>query len=131
MLRTCAKILLLILLLMTLFPFKSEVSAAFSISNVTQNAESFLKAGEENAPLNETALADMVLPIGQTLTAVGVFIVVGALIIIGIKYITADPNTQASLKRQLVGLAISAVVIFGAYNIWVLVYNILDNAINK
>jgi hypothetical protein len=44
----------------------------------------------------------------------------------GIKYITATPDSQARLKQQLIGLVVSGIVIFGAYFIWKIVVNIVS-----
>ena len=47
----------------------------------------------------------------------------------GIKFITASPEEQGKIKGQLIGLAISTVVILGAYTIWKLTYDLMDDII--
>ena len=47
----------------------------------------------------------------------------------GIKFITASPEEQGKIKGQLIGLAISAVVILGEYTIWKLTYDLMDDII--
>ena len=45
----------------------------------------------------------------------------------GVKYMSATPETRGKLKTQLIGIAISAVVLFGAYGIWSIAYTVLSN----
>ncbi len=48
-----------------------------------------------------------------------------------IQWITATPDKQAKLKIQLIGLVVSAVVIFGAVGIWNLVRSIGQDVENE
>ena len=41
-----------------------------------------------------------------------------------VQWITASPDKQAKLKGQLIGLAVSAIVILGAVGIWNFARNI-------
>ena len=45
----------------------------------------------------------------------------------GIKYFISSPEEQAKLKGQLIGVVVSAVVIFGAYSIWKMAVSIFMN----
>ena len=45
----------------------------------------------------------------------------------GIKYFISSPEEQAKLKGQLIGVVVSAVVIFGAVSIWELAINIFKD----
>ena len=44
------------------------------------------------------------------------------------KWATASPDKKAQLKQQLIGLVISAAVIFGAVGIWEFFRNLLGGA---
>ncbi len=50
----------------------------------------------------------------------------GGILIVGIKYMTATPEEAAKLKTKLVGLVIAGIVIIGAYAIWRLAYNLFS-----
>ena len=65
--------------------------------------------------------------LGQILTFVGGGMVVAVVIYMGIKYLTAGPEAQAKLKTQLIGVVVSAMVIFGAYFIWSTVVNVASS----
>ena len=75
---------------------------------------------------NDDKIIDTVLPIGQMLTAIGVAVLFGGIVILGIKYMLADPQQKGKLKQQLIGLVVSGVVIFGAFTIWKLTYNFFN-----
>ena len=49
----------------------------------------------------------------------------------GIKFIMASPEEQGKLKGQLIGLVIAAIVILGAYTIWELSYNFMNEVVNS
>lgn len=62
--------------------------------------------------------------LGSILTTIGAGVMVIITTYMGIKYLTSGPDAQAKLKTQLIGVVVSGVVIFGAYNIWKLVIDI-------
>ena len=87
-------------------------------NNWLDKADSKIDAGD---------VANKVLPIGQMLTAIGVAILFGGIIILGIKYMISEPEQKGKLKQQLIGLVVAGVVIFGAYTIWKLCYDFFTN----
>ena len=60
------------------------------------------------------------------LQTVGVVVAVIILIVLGIKYMKAQPEERGKLKQQLIGLVISGIVIFGAFTIWRIAYNFFE-----
>ena len=70
----------------------------------------------------------VIMPIAQALVAVAAGVLVVVTCIMGVKYATAtSPETQAKLKKQLIGLVVSIVVVFGAHAIWTIVYNFMKD----
>ena len=68
------------------------------------------------------------MPIAQALVAVAAGVLVVVTCIMGVKYATTtSAEAQAKLKKQLVGLVVSIVVVFGAHAIWTIVYNFMKN----
>lgn len=94
-------------------------------------ADEFIEAGKSST----TGLRDLssigteFTGIGQILTYIGSGVLVGAMAYMGILYIISPPEKQAKLKQQLIGLVVSAVVIFGAYYIWKFIVELLENVI--
>ena len=92
-------------------------------------ATSWINNGEELGKniLPSSDLQKTFVPIGQVLVAVATIVVLVVTIIMGIKYITANPEEKGKLKQQLIGLVVSIVVIYGAVGIWNLVQNIMKS----
>lgn len=74
---------------------------------------------------NPVSFAEQFINVGRILVAIGIVTLLIVSAIMAIKWITATPDKQAKLKEQLIGLVVSAVVIFGAIGIWNLVWSIL------
>ena len=70
-------------------------------------------------------IAENVVPVGKAAVAIASVILLIVTTIMGIKYITVDPQSKGHLKQQLVGLVISTCVVFGAYALWDFVYRIV------
>ena len=82
---------------------------------------------QDNTGVNAGDLKQIVIPVINILTVIGVFVLVAVTIIMGIKYMFATPDVAAKLKQQLIGLVVSAVVVLGATAIWKIVYNVLNS----
>ena len=115
---------LILLIFMLLIPVKSEAFPTFD--EMKSQADGWLSKGQSGSKVKEDDIASIMLPIGQFLVGIGAVVLIVVTIIMGIKYMTADPNSKGKLKQQFLGLVVSTVVIFGAYGIWVMVYNFMD-----
>ena len=125
------KILLIVLLLTTL------IAPNFAYADVKfSDAKAFIDKGAGQTGTNGLNQEDLntigkqFAEIAQILVYIGAGILVAATAYMGIKYMTASPEQQGKLKQQLIGLVVSAVVIFGAYFIWSTVYDLLNTAFN-
>lgn len=95
------------------------------------DAKEFIKKGEEGGALTDADLKNVGVQfsdIAKILTYIGAGILVASMAYMGIKYMTASPEQQGKLKQQLIGLFVSAIVIFGAYFIWSTIYDLLSGA---
>ena len=125
-LKIISSIFLVLFFMFTVLPAKTNAFTDFG--TMKSQADSFINKGKSGQIVNDTEIGNIVAPIGRFLVGVGAFVVVIVTIIMGVKYMSAgDPNTQAQIKKQMLGLVISAVVIFGAYGIWSSVYNFMEN----
>ena len=102
------------------------------------DADTFINRGKSQAENNNglkqanldevgTSFAD----IAQIMIFIGTGILVASASYMGIKYMMASPDQQAKLKQQLIGLLVSALVIYGSYFIWSTVYNLLNGAFDS
>lgn len=115
--------IILTVLLIVALAINVQPSYGLSFDDIAGSAKNFVSAGQKNPLISDDKIINAVIPVGQMLTAIGVAVLFGALLVLGIKYMTADPQQKAKLKQQLIGLVISGVVIFGAYTIWRIAYN--------
>ena len=121
------KIILVILFAISLiFTIYSPV-LALSSDDIMNQGKEFIDIGAGQHKVNANSVADIIRPIANILLAVGSILLVVVAVIIGIKYLTSSPDQKGTLKSQLIGLAISAVVLYGAYGIWSIVYTVLKS----
>ncbi len=121
---------LLIVLAIIFIPATSTFAAdkVKSWDELMSDAETFINKGKSNEVIKSSDVATAVLPIAQALVAVAMGVLVVVTCIMGIKYATStSPEDQAKLKKQLVGLVVSIIVVFGAYSIWTIVYNFMKD----
>ena len=98
-----------------------------SFDGVTQEANNWITMGENafsTSGIDVGEITNIVSPIAQALTVIGVGILLVVAAVMGIKWITANPEEQAKLKQQSIGLVVAAAVILGAYTIWKIALNI-------
>ena len=119
-------IMILICLLITVFSVNVQANSDLSWDSIKDSVEDFENAGKQDPLINTDEIVEAVVPVGQMLTAVGVAVLFGALILLGIKYMTAEPEQKGKLKQQLIGLVIAGIVIFGAFSIWRVAYNFFE-----
>lgn len=99
-----------------------------SWDEMVQDAKTFIEKGKEKDVINSSDVATAVLPIAQALVAVASGVLVVVTCIMGVKYATTtSPDAQAKLKKQLIGLVVSIIVVFGAYSIWTIAYNFMKD----
>lgn len=125
------KILLTIMMLASIIlivPTKVQ-AATFefpTFDKMHSSANNFLSKGK-NKNISTSDMSKVFLPMARLMLGIGVFVLVGVTIVMGIKYVFASPEEAAKLKQQLVGLVVSAVVIFGAVGIWTLAYTVFNS----
>ncbi len=104
-------------------------AASLSFDDMKSRLDTWKNTGKNkgNASVSGDDMKNIIVPIANILTAIGVFVLVSVTIIMGIKYMFATPDEAAKLKQQLIGLVVSAVVVLGATAIWKIVYNVLKS----
>lgn len=125
--RTIICIMLMILLTTTFIPH--NVYAEDLAQKMKDQGTTWMNKGKEmgEGVIPNDVLQDKFIPIGQVLVTIATMVVLVVTLIMGIKYITANPEEKGKLKQQLIGLVVSIVVIYGAVGIWTLVQNIMNS----
>lgn len=125
------KICMIMVIMFIIFSNSNIVLAAGGdsmLSNMMDDIKSFENmANESGIEINTDEVTGDFKSLGQILTMIGAGVMVGVATYMGIKYLTAGPDAQAKLKEQLIGVAVSGTVIFGAYFIWKTVIQIASN----
>ncbi len=103
-----------------------NISNASKITEMQSDIDSFKSMAQTD--INTDEVANEIVGIGQVLTFIGTGIFVAVVAYMGIKYLTSGPDAQAKLKVQLIGVLVSGIVIFGAYHIWGIVIDVLQDA---
>lgn len=123
-------ILLPIIIIFSIMFFSPTQSLAFpTFDDMASQAQSWIDSGKNGNIVSEQKVSEILLPIGQFMMGLAILVLIIVTIILGIKYMSADPSTQAKLKQQMIGLVVAAVVIFGAVGIWRLVYSFMNDLI--
>lgn len=121
------KIISIILIVSMLFLVPINTTyAADTLDSILREANQFITEGENESPINKAELKNTTDFLYNTLLGIAMVIAAGVGIVLGIKYMAGSLDEKATTKQQLVGYAISCVVIFGAFGIWSLVVNILS-----
>ena len=127
--RKIVKIIVCIIMLL-IFILYMQPSYA---SNIIKEAQEWFEGGKTGGEtiMNSQDTANAIAPISQLLFWAGVITLFIAGTVMGIKFIMASPEEQGKLKGQLIGLVIAAIVILGAYTIWELSYNFMNEVVNS
>ena len=125
--RSLKIVMILICILLAFFSVNVQACSDLSWDSIKDSVDDFENAGKEESLISTDKIIDAVVPVGQMLTAVGVAVLFGALILLGIKYMTAEPEQKGKLKQQLIGLVIAGIVIFGAFSIWRVAYTFFED----
>ena len=117
------KIIFIILIILSIFISKTN---AFSMSNIINQGQEFISSANEEKISEENikSLSDSIYNILQFI-AVAVALIV--IIVLGIKYMTGSVEEQAEIKKTMIPFIIGCIVAFGAFAIWKVVVNVLNN----
>lgn len=122
------KISIILISLLIIFMIFSECTTvnAGLWSDISQQAKNWIKQGDNNL-VNDDEVSKIVIPVIQLMVAGASIVVTVATVVMGIKYMVANPEGKAKLKQQLIGLVVSTIVIWGAQGIWALIVTFLES----
>ena len=104
----------------------SSTSSTDSIDGLITDSDNFINKGS-NDRINDKSIQDFSKTLYNILITIAtvVSVIIGG--ILGIKIMLASAEEKAQVKELLVPYVIGCVVVFGAFGIWKLVVNILQN----
>lgn len=98
-----------------------------TIEDVTGGAKNFIQSGtSQNNPLDITGVQNVTDVLYNILLAVGIIVAVIVGLLIGIKYMTGSVVQKSETKQLLLPYIVGCVVIFGAFGIWKIVVELLN-----
>ena len=118
-------IILIIITLMSINLFYSNVYGADTVDDTIRGARDFLSAGSDDQ-VNETGLQVASELIYNILLAVAIILAIIIGIILGIQFMTASVEEKAKIKETLMAYVAGCVVVFGAFGIWKLAITVLS-----
>ncbi|MBR2705505.1 MAG: hypothetical protein IKE91_08565 [Clostridia bacterium] len=115
-----------IILMIAFIVTPQKANAAFDTGTIINGGQAFLNNAENRQIFNANNERSAVDQIYYTMLTIGIVLAVFAGGVLGIQFITSGAAGQAKVKEKLIPFALGALVIFGAFGIWRLVYNILN-----
>lgn len=124
-LKRIISILIIAVLLVGIFSVFNSAQA-ITLGEMQSKMEAFETAGAD-VQVDVATVATEFSGLAKILTTIGAGVLVIVITYMGIKYFISTPEEQAKLKGQLIGLVVSALVIFGATAIWKIAIGIFRN----
>lgn len=119
---------IIVLVIVCLFVLAPDIYASMpNADKLHDQANDFINKGQESAKIDVTKIAEIMKPLASLLLGIGTVVLVVVAAVMGVKYMAATPETRGKLKTQLIGIAVSAIVLFGAYGIWSIAYTIMND----
>lgn len=104
----------------SMIPYIIGCIILFGAANIAPSIKDiFTDMGEETENI-----ANKILGLIQV---IGTFISVGALMVMGIKYMMGSAEERATYKKSMIPYIIGCIVLFGAVNITSMIYNVVPN----
>ena len=123
-LKRIISVLIMAVVMVGILSVDSTVSA-IDLAGMSSKIETFKTNG--NTTIDTTEITTEFAGLAKILTTLGAGVLIIVITYMGIKYFISSPEEQAKLKGQLIGVVVSAVVIFGAVSIWELAINIFKD----
>lgn len=120
-LKRIISVLIMAVVMVGILSVDSTVSA-IDMAGMSTKISDFKKNG--TTTISTTEIVTEFAGLAKILTTLGAGVLIIVITYMGIKYFISSPEEQAKLKGQLIGVVVSAVVIFGAVSIWKLAINI-------
>lgn len=123
-LKRIISVLIMAVVMVGILSVDSTVSA-IDLAGMSSKIETFKTNG--TTTIDTTEITTEFAGLAKILTTLGAGVLIIVITYMGIKYFISSPEEQAKLKGQLIGVVVSAVVIFGAVSIWELAINIFKD----
>ncbi|MBP3706991.1 MAG: hypothetical protein J6J36_00030 [Clostridia bacterium] len=107
----------------------SSKSYATNTSDIINGGDAFIKNAGNREIFNKQNEQEGVDQLYYIMTTIGIVLAFLVGSILGIQFITSGAAGQAKVKEKLIPFVLGAIIIFGAYGIWRLVYNAFNSVL--
>lgn len=120
--------IILLFLFFVFFTLPNQIYATHTAGEIIGEAGGFITQGKEGAndKINPDDLKNMSNTLYNILLVVGIVVAIIVGLIMGIKFIMGSLEEKAEIKNMLIPYIIGCVVVFGAFTIWQIVVNLLQ-----
>lgn len=119
---------IIFMIIMLSISFTNEVYAADGLGDVISGGKDFMNSSSNEFSVSESNLQNTSTSLFNILLMLSFIIVACIGIYLGIKYMWAGVDEKADVKNALVIFAIGCVVTYGAFGIWKVIVNFLQNS---
>lgn len=132
--KKLTRILFILIIFLTFFSFFYSVSA----SSIWDDAKSFLSIGRKNPGMTTGGIIQNLADQNSKnkfeeaidfIWGLGLLTIFLSTIVLGIRYMFANPNEKSRVKQATTPYVVGVTVIFGALTIWKLMIYILDGSL--
>lgn len=117
----------IILLIIGLTISIKPIYATTSLSNVIAGGKDFISAGEKGEErISQKKLQNISSTVYNILLVLGIVIAIIIGAVLGIKFMTEGVEGQADVKKALIPYILGCAVVFGAFGIWKIVVDIMQ-----
>lgn len=123
------KIIFIVIIMLMLAILNPNIVKAddVTVEGIQGGVSNFMQAGQsQDNPLNQEGLKNVSDVVYNVLLAVGIIAAVIVGLIIGIKYMMGSVEQKAETKELLAPYIVGCVIIFGAFAIWKIVVELLN-----
>lgn len=118
------KIVFIIFIILNIFVSNSK---AFTLSEILNAGKDFINSSNGRTEIGQSDINDLSYTIYGILQTIAIAAALIIATVLGIIYITGSVETQAQVKKTMIPFIVGCVVAFGAFGIWRLVINIIQD----
>lgn len=123
MVKKLSVIVIAIICILSICP---RASYAVDTSTIMDGANKFLDGSEDREVFNKTNEKDAIDTLYFIMLTIGIVLALIVGSVLGIQFITAGAAGQAKVKEKIIPFVLGALVVFGAFGIWRITYNVLN-----
>lgn len=117
-----------VFLIVVIFIVNILTVQSYALDEIFQGAKNFKDSANSQSPINQNDMQEVSNTLFNTFQIIGVVLALIVIIVLGIQFMTGSLETQAKIKESLIPLIIGIVIIFGAFTIWEVIVNLMQEA---